>query len=378
MAAGLPPQQGLYDPQYEHDSCGVGFIVHFKGKQSHQIVRDGITALKKLNHRGACGCEANTGDGAGVLIQIPDDSSGRCARRGHRPARARPLRRGHALRSPKNARAKARARPCSSRSWRRRASVPRLAAGADGQPSLGDSALAVEPDMQQAFIARGERFTTPNQFERKLYVIRQRLREARSRSSRIWRNEYFYFPSLSCRTLVYKGMLTAEQLGNYFPDLQDPTLTSALCDGPLALQHQHLPELAAGAPVPLISPQRRDQHPARQPQLDARARGAARVRACSSRRRGEDAARSSDEAAVRHGRASTTPWSSSSTGFASPHAVLMLIPEAWQNHELMTPGEEGVLRVPRLPDGAVGRPRVHRFTNGKVDRRGARPQRPAP
>ena len=73
MATGLPPRQGLYDPQYERDACGVGFLVHLKGKRSHRLVRDAILALNHLSHRGACGCEVNTGDGAGVLIQLPHD-----------------------------------------------------------------------------------------------------------------------------------------------------------------------------------------------------------------------------------------------------------------------------------------------------------------
>src|SRR3954468_3455063 len=73
MSSGSPKQQGLYDPQYEHDSCGVGFVVDLKGRKSHRMVRDGLTALSNLNHRGACGCEDNTGDGAGILIQIPHE-----------------------------------------------------------------------------------------------------------------------------------------------------------------------------------------------------------------------------------------------------------------------------------------------------------------
>ena len=75
MSTGLPPRQGLYDPRHEHDGCGVGFVVDLKGRQSHHLVRDGLTALRNLDHRGACGCEDNTGDGAGILIQIPHDSS---------------------------------------------------------------------------------------------------------------------------------------------------------------------------------------------------------------------------------------------------------------------------------------------------------------
>ena len=98
MSSGLPQPQGLYDPQNEHDSCGVGFVVDLKGRKSHRLVRDGLTALINLNHRGACGCEDNTGDGAGILIQIPHEFLGRALPAARdRPARARALRRRRLL-----------------------------------------------------------------------------------------------------------------------------------------------------------------------------------------------------------------------------------------------------------------------------------------
>ena len=130
MSSGLPPRQGLYDPRNEHDSCGVGFVVDLKGRKSHRLVRDGLTALSNLNHRGACGCEDNTGDGAGILIQIPHEFLvERCRAAGDRPARARRVRR-RARSSRRPSAASRRFGKAALRADRRRgrAALPRLAA----------------------------------------------------------------------------------------------------------------------------------------------------------------------------------------------------------------------------------------------------------
>ena len=141
MSIGLPLAQGLYDPRNEHDSCGVGFIVDLKGRKSHQIVRDGLVALNNLNHRGACGCENNTGDGAGLLIQIPHEFLvARCAAAGDRAARARALRRRGVLHRARRIPAEVSAMDHLREDRRRgRAGVPRLAAHRDRQRgSLGE------------------------------------------------------------------------------------------------------------------------------------------------------------------------------------------------------------------------------------------------
>ena len=215
--------QGLYDPFHEHDSCGVGFIVHLKGQKSHKIVDDGLTALEHLNHRGACGCEVNTGDGAGVLIQIPHDFFAHvCAHEGIRLPEAGHYGVGLFFASPRTSRPRARRWP-SSRiiveeegqhllGWRK---VP------TNNASLGAQRLAAEPDMFHVFVGRGRDVADDDAFERKLYVIRKRFENALHRFG-IDDAETFYFPSLSCRTLVYKGMLMATQLREYFPDLSDP------------------------------------------------------------------------------------------------------------------------------------------------------------
>ncbi len=224
----MPSAQGLYNPEHEHDSCGVGFIVHLKGQRSHQIVHDGLTALENLNHRGACGCEVNTGDGAGILIQLPHEFFRReCAKINIRLPEAGQYGAGLFF-GAKDARDRAQAMALFAAiveeegqhllGWRE---VP------TDNSMIGDSALAVEPSMHHVFIGRGAGLADDDAFERKLYVIRKRFEKAIKRWG-IKNEEFFYFPSLSCRTLVYKGMLTALQLREYFPDLRDRHMISAL------------------------------------------------------------------------------------------------------------------------------------------------------
>ncbi len=231
----IPETRGLYDPQHEHDSCGVGFIVRLDGQKSHKIVQDGIVALENLKHRGACGCEVNTGDGAGVLIQVPDDFLREVCAEQHifLPPAGRYGTGLFFAAHDKTARdyvmqmftAIAWDEGCHVLGWR---DVP------TDNRDLGASALAAEPLIYQVFIgcastgsARTERWDQ-DAFERKLYVIRK-LFESRLERSGMDPARVFYFPSLSSRTLVYKGMLMPVQLEDYFPDLQDPRMKSALC-----------------------------------------------------------------------------------------------------------------------------------------------------
>ena len=208
----------------------MGFVVDLKGRRSHQLVRDGLTALYNMNHRGACGCENNTGDGAGLLIQIPHEFLA---------SRCRPL--GIALPEPEHYGVGAfftspRTGPqrfgmAAVRADRRRggAGVPGLAA--DRRPTPRRSAR-VRGRSSRSCGTPSSAATAgldADQFERKLYVIRKRF-ESEIETSGLDDHKFFYFASLSCRTLVYKGMLTTEQLGRYFADdLGDPLLASALC-----------------------------------------------------------------------------------------------------------------------------------------------------
>ncbi|MGL5806745.1 MAG: glutamate synthase central domain-containing protein, partial [Xenococcaceae cyanobacterium] len=221
----LPPKQGLYDPQFEHDACGVGFIAHMKGKQSHAIVEQALTILLNLDHRGACGCEKNTGDGAGILLQLPHKFLKKVAAAENIELPEIGYGVGAIFSSPNPA----------DREISRK--IFETIAAEEGQKvlgwrdvptnnsSLGETAKSSEPFMEQVFIHRSNQITDDWAFERKLYIIRKRAYNA-IRNSHI--DSWWYPSSLSCRTLVYKGMLMPVQVGEYFPDLQDPDLESAL------------------------------------------------------------------------------------------------------------------------------------------------------
>jgi len=225
---GLPKPEGLYDPRLEHDACGVGFVVHIKGKKSHDIVAQGIQLLVNLEHRGACGAEKNAGDGAGILTQIP-----------HAFFLKQATALGISLPAPgeygvgqiflpreKDSIAEAKklfarcAEDCGQKvlGWRE---VP------TDNKDLGESVKSVEPTHHQVFIKRGTNAADAVAFERKLYVIRK-YAERVIRESGLPDRGLFYVGSLSCKTIVYKGLFISSQVLDYFPDLRDPSYESAL------------------------------------------------------------------------------------------------------------------------------------------------------
>src|SRR6266404_2144675 len=231
-SAELPPRQGLYDPRFEHDACGVGFVVDLKARKSHDIVQKAIQILVNLAHRGACGCEPNTGDGAGIIMQTP-----------------------HAFLVKECERVQIRLPafgeygvgliflPTDANDRRHCEGLFEQIVGEEGQAFLGwrtvptdnsligSKARSGEPVMRQVFIGRRDSALRSSEdglaFERKLYVIRKRVENA-VRQSELGQRRMFYIPSLSYKTLVYKGMLNSPQLAPYFPDLQDPEMASAL------------------------------------------------------------------------------------------------------------------------------------------------------
>jgi glutamate synthase (NADPH/NADH) large chain len=220
-------QQGLYDPQFERDSCGIGFIANLKGNKNHQTVSDALTILENMEHRGACGCEANTGDGAGLLIQTPHEFFFReCLKMGIQLPPFGQYGVG-VLFFPKDIRLLEECRDIFTRAaeqlgltvlaWRK---VP------VNTTDIGPTALSVEPQMEQVFLSRPDAITTPEDFERKLFVLRNY--SSHLIKSTVPKDEIgFYIASLSCKTVVYKGQLTSMQVRSYFPDLSNPNLVSA-------------------------------------------------------------------------------------------------------------------------------------------------------
>ena len=296
MSRVRPAEQGLYAAEYEHDACGVAFVARLDAQPLHETVRRALAALANLEHRGAAGADPSTGDGAGILMQIPD-AFFRAVVAEELPA-AGPLRRRDVLPPARGRAPAASSSSCSTAivedegqsvvCWRDVPVDPAFA---------GRTAAAAAPLVRQLVVAASDApRDDQDAFERKLYVIRRRF-ELEGGADAI-------VPSFSSRTIVYKGMLTAPQLRGYYPDLQDERTETRARARPLAVLDQHVPELGARPPVPDDRPQRRDQHRAREHQLDARARVAARVRAV--RRRPPQGAAARPGGRLRLGRRSTT------------------------------------------------------------------------
>ena len=226
---GTPLKQGLYDPQFEHDSCGIGFVVNMKGRKSHQLVTDGLQILMNLDHRGAVGCEPNTGDGAGILIQTPHEFLVKVtAKLGFKLPAFGDYGVGMLFlpRTPleRNAVRTAFAKIVSAEGqtligWR---DVP------TDNSSLGKTAVAAEPHMAQVFIGRNPALKDEAAFERKLYVIRKQAEQKIRYGSKVDGGKWFYVSSLAVRTMIYKGMLMPEQVAKYYPDLRDESMVTAL------------------------------------------------------------------------------------------------------------------------------------------------------
>ena len=225
---GMPAKQGLYDPRHEHDACGVGFVVDLKGRKSHEIVEQGIQVLLNLEHRGACGCEENTGDGAGILMQMP-----------HRFLEQECDKLGIKLPAYEAYGAGMVFLPRLEKSRKQCEALFEQIAGEEGQQVLGwrtvptddspigPTAKAGEPVVRQVFIARSPDLADALAFERKLYVIRKRVEQV-VKASTIVEREMFYIPSLSYKTIIYKGMLKSDQVTTFYPDIVDPAVESAL------------------------------------------------------------------------------------------------------------------------------------------------------
>ncbi len=226
--SGLPPAQGLYDPAHEHDACGIGFVASINGDKSHDIIRKGIQVLLNLAHRGACGCDPETGDGAGVLIQIPHKFFAReCEKLGFVLPKAGkygvgmtflPVEKHQRLQCEGILERIVREEGLTLVGWR---DTPVYAS------AIGRVARASQPYIQQIFVGCPPD-TDEDAFERKLYVVRKRA-ENEVRESGIEDAEMFYIPSLSCRTIVYKGLLLASQITHFYRELSDPDAVSALC-----------------------------------------------------------------------------------------------------------------------------------------------------
>ncbi|GAC1477768.1 MAG: glutamate synthase large subunit [Acidimicrobiales bacterium] len=365
MRTDLPLAQGLYDPAFEHDACGVSFVVDMRGRRSHDIVTLGVGALCNLEHRGATGMEANTGDGAGILIQVPDAF--------YRAVAGFDLPEGGAYATglaflPQDRGAAAAAEKAIDKiadseglvvlGWR---DVP------IDDSMIGASARSVEPQFRQPFVAGAG--LSGLALERRVFMLRKRIEHE---------VDGVYFPSLSCRTIVYKGMLTTPQLASFFPDLVDPRVESAL-----ALVHSRFSTNTFPS-WPLAHPYRYIAHNGE-------------INTVQGNRNWMRAREALLESEFLPGDLERifpicTPGASDSASFdevlellhlggrSLPHAVMMMIPEAWENNAEMDRARRDFYRFHASVMEPWDGPASVAFTDGTVigavlDRNGLRPSR---
>ncbi len=376
---GPPEKQGLYDPQFEHDACGVGFLANIKGKKSHAIIRDALQVLVNLDHRGACGCEVNTGDGAGIVIQMPHEFLKQaCAE----DKISLPAYREYGVGMIFLPRDPDHRAGCESLfqeiiedegqrvlGWR---TIP------TNNSSLGATAKAAEPFMRQVFIGRNPKLTDDMAFERKLYVIRKRAERSIRYANNFPGGNFFYVSSLSYKTLVYKGMLLTEQLPSYFPDLRNPTMVSALALVHSRFSTNTFPSWERSHPYRYISHNGEintlrgniNWMHARQALFDSGVFGDDLKKVLPViNTDGSDSAMFDNcvELLVMAGR-------------ELPHAMMMMIPEPWENHECMDPERRAFYEFHSCLMEPWDGPASMAFTDGVrigacLDRNGLRPSR---
>ncbi len=372
-------RHGLYRPAQEHDACGVGFVAHIKGQKSHDIVRNGLLILKNLDHRGAVGADKLMGDGAGILLQIPDAFyRAEMAQQGvELPPLGEygvgmiflPRESASRLACEQEIERAVRAEGQQVVGWR---DVP-----VDRDMPMSPAVRAKEPVIRQIFIGRGPDVMVTDALERKLFVIRRVASHAIQRLNLRHGREYFV-PSMSARTVVYKGLLLADQVGQYYLDLQDPRVVSAL-----ALVHQRF-STNTFPEWPLAHPYRMVAHNG---EINT-VRGnynwmRAREGAVSSPVLGDDLRKLWP--LIYPGQSDTASFDNClellvMAGYPLSHAMMMMIPEAWEQHTLMDERRRAFYEYHAAMMEPWDGPAAIAFTDGRqigatLDRNGLRPAR---
>jgi len=379
MDSAVPERQGLYDPANEHDACGVGFVAHIKGQKSHSIVEQGLQILKNLDHRGAVGADPLMGDGAGILIQIPDAY-----------LREEMAKQGVALPQPGDYGVGMVFLPQESASRLACQEEIERAVRSEGQIVLGwrdvpvdrdlpmsPTVRAKEPVIRQVFIGRGADVMVTDALERKLYIIRRRAANA-IKALGLKHSKEFYQPSMSARTIVYKGLLLADQVGEYFVDLKD-----ARCVSALALVHQRF-STNTFPTWQLAHPFRMIAHNGEINTLRGNYNWMrAREKGTSSPLLGADLEKiwpliypgQSDSASFDNALELLVMG-----GYSLAHAMMMMIPEAWESHTLMDDKRRAFYEYHAAMIEPWDGPAAVAFTDGRqigatLDRNGLRPAR---
>ncbi len=376
--AGYPAPHGLYHPAFEHDACGVGMICNLKGEPSHTVIENALQILENLSHRGACGCDEKTGDGAGILMQMPRAFIRKVAEaEGYHVGDPEEYAAGLVFlprAEPERAYCRSllaaviKAEGLEFIGWRK---VP------VHNEYIGDIARQVEPVIEQIFIRRGAGIADTAHFERKLYVTRKVIEKA-VRESDLQEKQYFFVCSLSSRTLVYKGLLLADQIKPFFPDLTDSDMVSGL-----ALVHQRY-STNTFPTWDLAQPFRYLCHNGEINTVRGNTNWMeARQYKFKSDLFGEDMQKLfpivtpgvSDSAALDNALELLYH-----TGRSLPHAMMMLIPEAWQNHATMDDKKKAFYEYHASLIEPWDGPASVPFTDGicvgaVLDRNGLRPSR---
>ncbi len=378
---GFPQADGLYDPSYEKDACGVGFIAHVKGHKSHGIVEDAITMLKRMDHRGACGCEANTGDGAGILTALPHGFLRKAADRdaGIKLPEAGLFGAGNVFlpRDPKQREAckEVVARVVAEQGqqllgWRE---LPVDPEGAD----VGPTARSTEPYMEQLFVG-GADGVHGDALERQLYIIRKRASRMIRGDESLSEAKYFYVCSLSTKVIIYKGQLTSGQVMPYYPDLQDERYISHLAMVHSRFSTNTFPSWDRAQPCRFMS------HNGEINTLKGNVNWvAAREGLMKSDLFGDDLQKLfpiAEPDCSDSGNFDNALEMLLLTGRSLPEAVMMMIPEAWENHESMPVGKRAFYEYHSALMEPWDGPASVAFTDGKhigavLDRNGLRPSR---
>ena len=377
---GLPPKQGLYDPKNEHDACGIGFVAHVKGQKSNRILRQALEVLVNLDHRGARGSEPDTGDGAGILMQIPHRFF-QSACEGIGINLPWPGKYGVGMiflapdRDERHAQEKVLERIVEEEG--------QVVLGWRGVPTdnihLGETAKRVEPAIRQIFIGRSEEIEDQDAFERKLYVIRRRAALEIRFKGEMPGSEHFYVSSLSSYMIVFKGMLTPAQVGDFYTDLKDRSIMTAL-----ALVHSRFSTNTFPS-WELSHPYRMMIHNG---EINTK-RGNVnwmftRQGNFASDLFGDDLEKvmpviedpdGSDSAVFDNALEFLTL-----AGRSIPHVMMMMIPEPWENHESMSPEKRAFYQYHSCLMEPWDGPASIAFTDGVrigavLDRNGLRPSR---
>ena len=373
-----PLAQGLYHPANEHDACGVGFVAHIKGRKSHSIVEQGLTILKNLNHRGAVGADPKASDGAGILIQIPDKFFREEI--GRQGAKLPPVGQyGVGMvflpRDPASRFA------CVYEIERAIKDEGQALLGWRDVPvdnsDLGESVKLIEPVIRQVFVGRGAGVTVTDALERKLYIIRKSAGHA-IQALKLAHGKEFYVPSMSARTIVYKGMLLAHQVGIYYQDLQDARVVSAL-----ALVHQRFSTNTFPS-WDLAHPFRMICHNGEINTVRGNVNWIrARQGAISSPILGRDLDKLWP--LIYDGQSDSASFDNALEllvmgGYSVAHAMMMMIPEAWEGHTLMDTNRRAFYEYHAAMMEPWDGPAAIAFTDGRLigatlDRNGLRPAR---